>query len=137
MRAADDRLHPAQTRITGRADLGRIVLLRRQLLVAVGALVQQQFPITISRPNQFALPGNVHKIIIDRRRPLPEFRITRAFHANARQQSHSGIHIAAKLGHAGSLNRFEMINQLWDNVVRELAGQLRLPFRQDALGIQR
>ena len=30
-----------------------------------------------------------------------------------------------------------MIDQLWGNVVRQLARQLRLPFRQDALGIQR
>ncbi len=43
----------------------------------------------------------------------------------------------AKLGDAGSLDRFEMIDQLGFDVVRELARKLRLPFRQDPLGIQR
>ena len=55
---------------------------------------------------------------------------------NTHRQEKLGELIAAELSDTRSLDRFEVIDQLGSNVVRELAGKPHLPFRQDSLRMQ-
>src|SRR5437588_443639 len=105
VRAVDDGLHPAQTRVARRTDLRGVEGLRREFEIRIAAAMEKQFPVAPARANGFAFPSDVDEVVVDGGCTFPKLRIAGALDADAIEQTHAGIHLLAKIGGGRGFDR--------------------------------
>ena len=138
MRAADDRLHPAQTRIARRADLLR----RHAPATAVRCNDPRLCAAAVFRPGnvpaQFRLPIRHRR---NNRQPWrPVFGMSGSLERSTRIPSSNPMRAyisRQKSATFEAVNRFEMLDQLGSNIVRQLPRHFLLPVRHNSFRVER